>query len=101
VTSKSGASRDSTIDDATWRPFLAPGIQYQETDDEVILLDKENQRVHQLNRVGATVLRYCDGRHEAADIVNLLLQEFEVDSKRLSEDVVDLLQKLKSVGILE
>ncbi len=97
----SSASANPAIDRVPWRPSLVPGIKCQETDDEVILLDKENQRVHQLNRVGATILRYCDGTHGVADIVKHLLQEFEVGPKRLSADVVDLLQKLKTLGVLK
>lgn len=101
MTFRSSADRNSEIDRAAWQPTLAPGIRCQEADDEVIVLDKKNRRVHQLNRTGAAVLRYCDGTNAIADIAEHLLQEFDVGPKRLSADVAALTQKLKALGLLK
>jgi len=101
VMSTSSATRSSTPDRVAWQPSLVAGIKYQEADDELILLDKRNQRVHQVDRVGASILRYCDGTHTVADIVQLLLQEFEVGPKQLSADVANFLHRLKTLELLK
>ena len=99
--SSSDPNRIPTTERIAWRPSVAPGIRCQDTDDGVILLDKENKQVHQLNQVGAAVLHYCDGSNTSVDIVKLLLQEFAVGRARLSGDIADLLQKLHALGILK
>lgn len=84
-----------------WRPSLVPGIRYQKADDEAILLDRRNRRVHQLDRAGASILRYCDGNHAVEDIVEQLLDEYEVGPDKLSADVLNFLQDLQALEILK
>lgn len=86
--------------DDAWKPTLADGIKTEAVGDELILLDRSSQRVHQLDRVGASILAYCDGTRTVDSIVTQLLQEFEVSEEQLVDDVSALLERMRALDIL-
>ena len=83
-----------------WKPRLSHGIKAQTVGNELILLDKDSRRVHQLDRVGARILACCDGASSVDGIVEQLLQEFDVSEKQLLKDVSELLERMRVLGIL-
>ena len=86
--------------DTTWTPAINTGIRITILDGEAVLLDGENERVHQLDAIGTRMLRTCDGKRSIDEIVAHLLAEYEVEETRLRNDVVELLMRLKSLGVL-
>jgi len=89
------------LDTIEWQPSLSRSITVQNVDDELILLDKENQRVHQLDSVGTRILQCCDGRRSIRDIVQRLSREFDVGEAELTNDVEVLLNKLIALKVLD
>jgi len=87
------------IDD-NWKPALSDGITTQIVGDEMILLDRNSERVHQLDKVGTRILACCDGTMSVDGIVARLLQEFEVSEKQLLKDVSGLLERMRVLNIL-
>ena len=86
--------------DDDWKPALVDGIRTQGVGDELVLLDRSYKRVHQLDRVGATILACCDGTMTVDGIVARLLQDFEVDEKQLEDDIPAFLARLRALNIL-
>lgn len=84
-----------------WRPRPVDGIRTEAVGDELILLDKQSKRVHQLDRVGARIFACCDGTTPVDDIVVTLLQEFDVSPDRLEHDVWELLERMRILKILQ
>ena len=54
-----------------WRPRRAAGLETQDVDDGLIVMQRDRDRAHHLNAVAAVVLELCDGRmqHEIAELV--------------------------------
>ncbi len=90
----------SSSDPILWQPSLAAGIKVQKVEDEAILLDAENRRVHQLDKVGARILDCCNGRRSVDDIIRHLLQKYDVSEDVLAVDVTKLLGRMKSLKVL-
>lgn len=80
--------------------MLSDRIKTQAVGDELILLDKNSQRVHQLDKVGASILACCDGTMSVDGIVVRLLQEYDVSEEQLANDVPALLDRLRVLDIL-
>lgn len=86
--------------DENWKPLLNSSIATQSVGDELLLLDKNSRRVHQLDRVGTSILSCCDGSMSVEDIIRKLLDQFDVSRKQLDEDVPALLERLRVFNIL-
>lgn len=94
------SGRNSLTNRSPWRPSLSPGIKLQDVDGQVILLDKENQRVHQLDHIGTRILNCCDGTRTVEDIVTRLTPKFDVSRTILAADIATLLKKMRELGLL-
>ena len=88
------------MQDKAWSPRLNPDVKLTVIDDEAVLFDRENERVHQLDAVGTSMLLACDGARSVDDIVTLLIERYDVEESRLHADTADLLARLRALGIL-
>ena len=85
---------------SAWRPAVRPDLRTQTVDGEAILLDRANERVHQLDGVGAFILGCCDGTRTQDDIVAKVVDSYEVAPETAAADASDLLARMKTLGIL-
>ncbi len=60
------------------RYVVNPGVVFREEEDGGIVLDPETGSVKYLNGTGAFIFKLCDGTHTLEDIVEKVLQEFDV-----------------------
>jgi hypothetical protein len=86
---------------ADWLPRLRGGLRTQRVDQESILLDTENERVHQLNELGTFILDRCDGTRTVAGIVSDIVVRYEVPEAVATRDTIDLLDRMKALQIVE
>lgn len=94
-----GANMQNSDDE--WRPRRREDLLTQRVDDDEIVLDQQGQRVHQLNKVAAFILRHCDGEHTVADIVEAVLSGFEVDITKAKNDVAAAVHQLQELGLIQ
>ncbi len=62
--------------------------------DMEIVLQSGRSELHSFNRVGARVWELVDGHHTAADIVDVVVAEYDVDRATAEADVLELLDRL-------
>ena len=72
----------------------------QVVDDEAILLDRDNERVHQLNRVATFILECCDGQRTEDDIAREVLDCYDVPAETAGTDATTLLARMRTLAIL-
>jgi hypothetical protein len=75
-------------------------IIVRELDSEVLLLDTEMNRIHQLNLTAGFIWRACDGMASPHEIAERLTQEFDVGGQLALEDVVGTLAQLRSLNLV-
>ncbi len=82
-------------------PKKKPNLEVEVVEDEMIVLDTENQKVHKLNGTAAAVLESCDGSNSVEDIVNWLAGEFDIPANQVASDVRNILGVFSESGLLD
>jgi Coenzyme PQQ synthesis protein D (PqqD) len=70
-------------------------------DGELVMLDRDREFVHQLNKTASFIWEQCDGRRTAAEIADQLAETFEVDGQTALKDVLEILVTLKDLNLVE
>jgi hypothetical protein len=69
--------------------------------DEVIILNMESGDYLGLNNVGAQIWELLKAPVNAHQIIDQLMQEFEVDAETCKVQTLEYLDRMKSFGLLE
>jgi hypothetical protein len=74
-------------------------------EDEVILVPiRQNvadlESIYTLNEVGAYIWEQIDGRRTAAEILPLMVGEFDVTEEEAQRDLVEFVEQLSSIGAI-
>jgi pyrroloquinoline quinone biosynthesis protein D len=83
------------------RPRQGEEIFFRQIEDEGILYQPQENRVHSLNRTALLIWELCDGEHTVEDIAEKVRTVFRVSRKRALEDVEATLKQLKELGLLD
>jgi hypothetical protein len=81
-----------------WR--IGPKVAYEFVDDEVVALDLQRGAYYRLNAVAASAWRLLLKRPVLDDLVDGLLEEFDVDRDRLEADLSELFVDLVKHGLV-
>ena len=75
-------------------------VEWRHVDNEIVALDLQNSDYFTLNSTGAVLwTRLLDGATRA-ELLDALVQEFDVSSEAVGADVDDFLAKLDQRGLL-
>ena len=72
----------------------------QEIGSEIVILDKESNRVHHLNPTAAFIWRNCDGNHSLGELSESLQREFGVEESG-DQIIRAALEKLQHLQLLD
>lgn len=76
------------------------GLVWSDLDGETVLLDAEAGTYYTLNEVAASAWDKIDGRRGLGEIVELLLEEYDVDRATLQTDLKGLVADLEDKGLV-
>ncbi len=76
-------------------------IMFQHFDDEAVLLDIQTQEHYGLNPVGALFVNMLQEGKSLQETYTLILQEFDVGPQQLEQDLLMLINELKSHHLIE
>lgn len=82
------------------KAHTAPGVMVREIDGEIVALDSRANLVHQLNGVASLIWRLATEGKSPDAIAEAIVSEHDVDRKEASKDVVEMLARLRSMGLL-
>ncbi len=88
-----------TSDTAVFRPRR--DVRFRVVGDEAVIVRQEDAEVIALNEVGASVLALLDSRRSVREILDALLEQYDVDRESLSSDLRRFLGELRDAGIVE
>jgi len=54
-----------------------------------------------LNEIGASILALLDSRRSVRDLLDALLEEYDVDRDSLATDLTRFLRELRDAGVVE
>jgi hypothetical protein len=82
-------------------PTRRSGVRARAVDGEMLLLDRQQQLVHQLNSTASYIWERCDGGHTLMTIADELGQVFDVDSETVTRDVAAAVRQLETAGLVD
>jgi len=71
-------------------------VAWRVIDGEAIILSAEDSSVHSLDEVGTRIWEMADGKKTIKEIIEALLEEYDVEFDQLKQDVIDFVNELKS-----
>jgi hypothetical protein len=82
-----------------------PNVVTREIAGERILVPIRKQvadmaAIYVLNETGARIWNLLDGQRSLADIVEILVQEYLVESDTVQADIVEIVDQLRDLGML-
>jgi hypothetical protein len=69
--------------------------------DEAAILNMKNSVYYGVNPVGATVWNLLKQPKTVTEIRDAILDEYEVEEKRCEQDLLTLLEEMRSEGLIE
>ena len=88
-----------TSDTTVFRP--RPDVRFRVVGDEAVIVRQEDAEVIALNEVGASVLALLDSRRSVRDVLDALLEQYDIDRESLSSDLWRFLSELRDAGVVE
>jgi hypothetical protein len=76
--------------DAAWRIF----------EDGAVIVTPQESVMHSLNPVGTRIWELADGTLTVSEILDLVVEEFEVDREEAEQDVLGFCRALADKGML-
>jgi hypothetical protein len=76
------------------------GISVREVDGELLILDTDTNKVHQLNETASFVWRNIENAGSAEALEGLLAERYAAQPDRLVEDVREIVRRLVVLGLV-
>ncbi len=81
-------------------PKQRDGITIQQVGDEMVVLDQENDLIHQLNPTASLILSNCDGEKTDLMIADELVKQFNIDKNVAINDVQTAIKQLRELSLV-
>jgi hypothetical protein len=69
--------------------------------DESVILNLKNSVYYGVNPVGASVWKLLQQQRSVAELRDAVLDEYEVESERCERELLELLEKMRSEGLIQ
>ena len=85
---------------AEQKVVISPEVLFQEVSGEMVLLDLASESYFGLDAVGARIWGLLESGSTVGEVLDTLLQEYEVERETLEADVGELLDRLLEAGLI-
>ena len=82
------------------RPVQRANTTLQDVGNELLVLDRETNRLHHLNPTASWIYRRCDGRTSVEAIVDALIEQFAIERETGERDLRQTLDQLRTLGLI-
>jgi PqqD family protein of HPr-rel-A system len=82
------------------RPKQSAKTTLQDVGDELLVLDRETNRLHHLNPTASWIYRRCDGRTSVENLVDALTEQFAIEREPGERDLLQTLAQLRTLGLI-
>jgi len=78
-----------------------PDIVVQNVGSEVLLLDMNGNKLHQLNTTASMLWEAIDGVRSVSDLATILVEAFDIEKERALDDVSQTMKVLREAGLVD
>ena len=82
-------------------PHQRQGLEVRKIDEETVILDTQNERMHNLNSTAAFIFNSVDGARTLEQIWKDLAEGFEISLEVAEQDTRNLVAQLRELKLLE
>jgi ornithine carbamoyltransferase len=79
---------------------ISKDVVAQELDGETVLLDLASESFFGLDEISTRVWQLLQEEQSRVEVVDTLLQEYEVERDELEKDIAELLDRLDEAGLI-
>lgn len=87
--------------DLNQKIIFADTVFAQEVDGEMVLLDMESENYFGLDEVGTAIWHAMQENETLQEVLESLLEQYEVEAEVLERDLSDFVEKLLESGLVE
>ena len=80
---------------------FAETVFAQEVDGEMVLLDMESENYFGLDEVGTAIWQAMQEKETLKEVLDVLLEQYEVETEMLEHDLSDFIAKLVESGLVK
>lgn len=80
---------------------VSDALVSREVDDELLIVDQSNGKIHQLNLSAAFIWMLCDGNNSVEEIVTRAFEKFDIEEYQVRKDVNSTLANLIELNLIE
>lgn len=80
---------------------FAQTVFAQEVDGEMVLLDMESENYFGLDEVGTAIWQAIEAYGNLEEVLNALLEQYDVEAEVLEKDLSDFVENLQKSGLVE
>ena len=80
---------------------VSDDVLFQEVSGETVLLDLDSESYFGLDEIGTRIWKLLNDETSAGEVVDALLEEYEVERETLEVDVAELLENLLEAGLIK
>ena len=81
---------------------LKPNIVLREEGDEGFIFDADSGSIKLVNELGVFILKLCDGSHTEEDIIDCIMEEYDVSSREIAQsDLMGFISTLAACNTFE
>jgi methyltransferase-like protein len=77
------------------------GLIAQSVDGELLLLNREQEKIHQLNPVASFIWNKLDGQNTLEQLVTAITEKYDVEQNAAKRDLERLLNELSDLNLIE
>jgi hypothetical protein len=77
-----------------------PDMLFSHIDDEVVMMSIESGEYYGLNPIASKIWELLEKPHTTVQLVELLMQEFDVDEQTCREDVLQFLRQMLQKNLI-
>ena len=81
--------------------IFAETVFAQEVDGEMVLLDMESENYFGLDEVGTAIWQAMQEKETLQEVLEVLLEQYEVEEEMLKSDLSGFVEKLVESGLVE
>lgn len=81
-------------------PEQRPGLIVRDLDEEKLILDLTDERIHRLNVTASFIWNLCDGEKSSDDIVAEVVTAFDVPHETAVQDVERTIKELQESRLI-
>jgi len=82
-------------------PRRRTDVNSRVVEEETVVLDRQHDFIHQLNRTATYIWERCNGEASLEDIATQLAETFAVEYETALDDVVRVIRDLQHLQLLE